>query len=109
MSHSLLTFREKLPTMSNFMKLCKKQKYPSTEVDTYFSYFSIILFCSIQDRFYSPGHVELHCLGAFLVVTTIDSGFQEFQWFGNSVVGLSQYTRLLTQAIVVTNTPNGFG
>ena len=32
--------------------------------------------------------VELHCLGAFLVVATVDSSFQELQWFGNSVAGL---------------------
>ena len=33
---------------------------------------------------------ELHCLGVFLVIATVDSGFQELQWFGNSAVGLYQ-------------------
>ena len=36
-------------------------------------------------KFILRGFVELHCLGAFLVDATDDSGFQ---WFGNSVVDL---------------------
>ena len=35
--------------------------------------------------------VELHCLGAFLVVATVDSVFQEWsgvEWFGKSTAGL---------------------
>ena len=34
--------------------------------------------------------VELHCLGAFLVVATVDSAFQVLEWFGYKVARLSQ-------------------
>ena len=39
-------------------------------------------------KFIFRDFVELHCLDAFLVVATVDYGFQELQWLGNSVVGL---------------------
>ena len=34
-------------------------------------------------KFILRDFVELHSLGAFLVVATVDFGFQELQWFRN--------------------------
>ena len=50
--------------------------------------------------------VKLHYLSAFLVVATVVSGFQELQWFGNSVVGLKVDTILIDKDI--SNRVNGF-
>ena len=41
-------------------------------------------------KFILQDFVELHCLDAFLVVVNVDSGFQQLQWFGNSVAGLDK-------------------
>lgn len=38
-----------------------------------------------NDEFILRDFVEFHCFGAFLVVATVDSSFQELEWFGNSV------------------------
>ena len=36
-------------------------------------------------KFSLRNFVELYGVGAFLVVATVDSGFHDLQWFGNSV------------------------
>ena len=43
---------------------------------------------SMTVKFILRDFVDLHCLGAFLVVATDDFGFQELQWFGKNEVDL---------------------
>ena len=59
-----------------------------------FSYSSITVFWLIslrdtrQIKVILRDFVEIHYIGAFLVVAIINSAFQELQWFGRSVVDL---------------------
>ena len=71
-----------------------------------FDYFSTpSLFFFIQRvaktvKFILLDFVELHCLSASLVAATVDSGFQELQWFGNCVASGRICSNKQTEIIV---------